>query len=263
MNRLSGRPRFVPLSKLDGATPTLSAIVIKTVALTVVLVMCPALLVVPAVTQAAAMACGGFRTEGYGPFDYRTRKDKLAMVEGFHFTPEVEMLVRGKSSADIGEDIDYTLDVFPNHHRALVSMMRLIERTKMPQPPGAHYTMDCYFDRAMRYAPTDEVARLLYANYLVKANRNGEAQVQLDRVEVLAEDNAFTHFNLGLVYLEMKDYDKALIQAHLAQSLGLQKTELMDALKKDGKWRDAALPGEASSSPASAQAPASATAGNP
>lgn len=246
----------------------MSAIVTKTVVLTVVLVMCPALLVVPAVAQAAT-ACGGFRTQGYGPFDYRTRKDKLAMVEGFHFTPEVEMLIRGKSSADIGEDIDYTLDVFPNHHRALVSMMRLVERTKLPQPPGAHYTMDCYFDRAMRYAPTDEVARLLYANYLVKANRNGEAQVQLDRVEVLAEDNAFTHFNLGLVYLEMKDYDKALIQAHLAQSLGLPKTELMDALKKDGRWRDvppqaaAALSGEASSSPVSAQAPASATAGNP
>jgi hypothetical protein len=193
----------------------------------------------PASAPVTAMACGGFSSGGYGPYDYRTQKDKLPIVEGFHFTPEVEMLIRGKSSSDIGDDIHYTLDVFPNHHRALVSMMRLAERLKTPQPPGAKYTMDCYFDRAVRFAPTDEVARLLYANYLVKMHRLDEAGRQLTSVESLAADNAFTHFNLGLVYLEMKSYDKALDEAHRAQQLGLRKTALMDGLKKAGQWRDA------------------------
>lgn len=232
-------------------------IVIKPVVLVLALSLCSALLSPPAVAQVAT-ACGGFRTEGYGPFDYRTRKEKLPMVEGFHFTPEVEMLIRGKSSTDVADDIDYTLDVFPNHHRALVSMQRLVERTKNPQPPGAHFTMDCYYERAVRYAPTDEVARLLFANYLVKQGRRSEAQAQIDRVETLAADNAFTHFNLGLVDLEMKNYDKALVEAHTARSLGLARPELMDALKKAGKWQDAPPPSAAASA-ASASASASAT----
>ncbi len=205
--------------------------------------------------------CGAFRTEGYGPFDYRTRKDKLAMVEGFHFTPEVEMLIRGKSSTDIADDIEYTLDVFPNHHRALVAMQRLSERMKTPQPPGAHYTLECYFERAVRYSPDDEVARLLYANFLVKEKRVDEARDQLDKTEALAAGNAFTQFNLGLVYLELKDYDKALDKAHAAQELGLARPELADALKKAGKWREAAAPAApAASAPASAAVSAAASA---
>lgn len=186
----------------------------------------------------AAQGCGGFGGGGYGPYDYRTRKDKLPIVEGFHFTPEVEMLIRGKSSSNIADDIQYTLDVFPNHHRALVAMQRLSERLKTAQPPGARYVLECYFERAVRFAPTDEVARLLYANYLVKEKRLDDARAQVQATEPLAAGNAFTQFNLGLVYLELKDYDKAAEKARAALALGLPRTELVDALKKAGKWHD-------------------------
>jgi tetratricopeptide (TPR) repeat protein len=148
------------------------------------------------------------------------------------------MLIRGKSSDNIADDIAYTLDVFPNHHRALVALMRLSDRLKTSQPPGARYTMDCYFQRAVRYAQTDEVARLLYANYLVQEKRFDDARSQLAQTEAIAGDNAFTHFNLGLVYLELKDYDKALAQAKEAQRLGLAKMELEEALRKVGRWPD-------------------------
>lgn len=211
--------------------------------------------------SAAALGCGGFGAGGFGPYDYRTRKDKLPIVEGFHFTPEVEMLIRGKSSANIADDIQYTLEVFPNHHRALVAMQRLSERLKTVQPPGAHYVLECYFERAVRFAPTDEVARLLYANYLVKEKRLDDARAQLQRTEALAADNAFTQFNLGLLYLELKDYDKAAEKAHAALALGLTRTELVDALKKAGKWRETpAQPAASGAAPAGVSPAASAAA---
>jgi hypothetical protein len=35
----------------------------------------------------------------FGPFDYRTERDKVLLVEQHHFTPEVENLIR--ASADL------------------------------------------------------------------------------------------------------------------------------------------------------------------
>src|SRR5262245_56299958 len=67
--------------------------------------------------------CGNFdyRYErmAAGPADYRIASDYLIrLVENAHFTPDVEMLNRGKSST-VGGDLAYTLRVFPNHPRAL------------------------------------------------------------------------------------------------------------------------------------------------
>ena len=73
----------------------------------------------------------------YGPFDYRTHKKELEIVEGEHFTPEVERLERGnRSGVNPGGDIDYTLRASPNHHRALKAMMDLSRKEKRDPPVG-------------------------------------------------------------------------------------------------------------------------------
>jgi hypothetical protein len=54
----------------------------------------------------------------------------------------------------------------------------------------------------------------------------------------LAKDNPFTHFNIGLVYFDLKMYDRALAQAHRAIELQLPRTELRDMLTKAGHWKD-------------------------
>ena len=116
--------------------------------------------------QQFASGCGPIEN-AYGPYDYRTDRDKLPIVEGAHFTPEVEALVRGRTGL-VGGDIDYTLRAFPNHHRALVSMMKLGERMKAPQVPGAHYSVECYFDRALRFKPNDTACRTTSTVWLPK-----------------------------------------------------------------------------------------------
>lgn len=210
-------------------------------------------------------ACGEL-ANAFGPHDYRKdRGEPLQLVESAHFQPYVEMLIRGQTSSYPGHDIDYTLRAFPNHHRALLSVMRLAERDKAPRPRGMNYTVECYFDRAIRWQPTDQTVRMIFAGYLAKQNKRDDAKAQLAYVVQRAGDNPFTHYNAGLVYLEMNDFEGALAQAHRAAALGFPRTELRDKLQAAGKWSepppDSAAP--AASAASAAAAPASASASRP
>lgn len=200
-------------------------------------------------------ACGSLQN-AYGPYDYRTERDKLNVVEAFHFTPEVETLIRGHTGL-IGDDLDYTLRAAPNHHRALVAMMRLGEREKTTQPKGARHTVECYFERATRFATNDTVARALYATYLAKSSRVADAIAQLEAAARTASDNGFAHYNIGLVYLEMKQYDRAVVQAHRAMAAGFIRPALIDGLKQAGAWKELEATGTAASA-STPQTPASA-----
>lgn len=190
-----------------------------------------------AAATVGASTCGTLNN-GYGPYDYRVdRGGTLAIVENYHFTPEVEALIKGISSS-VGGELDYTLRAFPNHHRALLALARLEKRTKFTQPAGLHYPVECYFDRALRFRADDTTVRMIYANYLFDRARPSEADAQLERVDALAGDNAFTHYNVGLIYAERKNFDKAVEQARKAYSLGFTRTELRDQLKAAGKWTE-------------------------
>jgi tetratricopeptide (TPR) repeat protein len=184
----------------------------------------------------AAEQCGSLEN-GYGPFDYRVNKGELGQVERFHFDAGVENLTRGLSGP-LGGDLDYTLRAFPNHHRALQSMARLSERLKTWQPAGAVYPVPCYFERAARFRPDDSFVRLLYGNYLAKIGKPREALGQLHIAEKLMVENANLHYNLGLIYLSLKDYDRALQYAHRAYKLGWQLPGLRNMLQRAGKWQD-------------------------
>lgn len=193
----------------------------------------------PVLSQSVGSGCGPIPIPGqYGPWDYRTDRDKLPIVLGAHFTPEVEALVRGKTSETPGGDISYTLVTIPNNHRALISIMRLGEKEKTPQPKGSRFSVQCWFERATTFRPDDAVVRMIYSTYLVKQGRTPEANTQLDQATVHAKDNGFTHYNIGLHYFDMKNYDKALVQAHKAMALGFTHTVLRDQLQQAGKWSD-------------------------
>ena len=196
-----------------------------------------AALLLPVLTaaQPGPQTCGTLQAVA---FDYRT--DKMVKdVEDFHFTPEVEALLRGKSGT-LPQDLNYTLLNVPNHHRALIALMRYGVQLKSPQPPGLRYPIECYFERALRFRPGDNVARLLYAHYLANGQRVPEAMRQLEITTVAAGDNPFTHYNIGLIYVEIKAYDRALVQAHKAAALGFDRTGLRDQLKAAGRWKEPA-----------------------
>lgn len=190
--------------------------------------------------QAGPVNCGSIEN-AFGPYDYRTERGaNLKLVEGAHFTGVVENLIRGHSSGKSpAGDLDYTLRAYPNHHRALMSVMRYGEKHKSPHPLDLRYSVECYFERALRFRSDDALARMIYATFLSRNQRNPEATQQLEVATSLAKGNAFTHYNIGLIYLEMKAYDKALAQAHTAYELGFTQTALKDGLVAAGKWSEA------------------------
>jgi hypothetical protein len=185
----------------------------------------------------AQEACGPL-TNHYGPFDYRTQRDKLKRVEDYHFGPGVEALVRGESTTKIGGDLSYLMRTSPNHHRGLVAIMRLGEKENSPHPRNLQYSVDCYFERAIRFQKNDVTVRMLYAQYLYKQKRTPEALRELDTASKLAQNSGFTHYNVGLVYFEIGEFDLALSQAHKAMALGFDRPELADQLKSKNKWKD-------------------------
>ena len=199
--------------------------------------------------QLSPQFCGAL-TNGFGPFDYRYDRFKpspgdqgsyhfaLRIVEDNHFTPEVEALIRGKTNTTPQLDLDYTIRAFPNHHRVLAALIRLWERTKSPQPGNLPRPIECYFERAVRFQPDDTTVRMLYAMFLHKDNRHLEALRQLEGALSYAQDNAFTHYNIGLVYLDVNEPTKALAQAHRALALGFPRMELKSRLVALGKWQE-------------------------
>lgn len=183
--------------------------------------------------------CGELRN-AVGPFDYRSVPwDTKELVEKFHFSPQVEQLIKGESGP-LGADLDYTLRVMPNHHRALASMARLGDRLQTETPQGSRYSVNCWFQRAMRFQPEDNHVKALYGAYLLKRKKTKDALAVLKEA---AEDPALVatgqvNYNYGLALFQDKQYDLALDQAKIAYGAGVKFPALKQKLKSVGKSVD-------------------------
>lgn len=180
-------------------------------------------------------------TGGYGPFDYMDRfhlKEKLDIVEAFHFTSDMENLVlNGRGIRWLGGSLNYTLRAWPNHHRALVSLVKLSIREKSTQIPGLTWPVECYFDRAIRMNTKDAQVRSIYSAFLSHHNRNREALEQLQVAASLEPNNATILYNLGLMYFKQENYEKAGHYAEQAYALDYPLPGLRNKLIRAGKWR--------------------------
>lgn len=222
--------------------------------------------------ESMSFMCGEL-TNAFGPFDYRSELGKtvdsngghspIRLVEGAHFTPEVEALVRGKTATTAGFDLDYTLRAFPNHHRALLSMMNLSFKEKKAKPLGSHYTIDCWFERGARWRPDDAVVKLLWGIYKLKTGRQNEAIELFQKAEQANEEDPNLFYNLGLAYFEVKRYDDALRYAHKAYALNYPLPGLREKLKRAGAWRDMPPPAAEQSAPVATQSAPAASQSQP
>jgi tetratricopeptide (TPR) repeat protein len=171
--------------------------------------------------------------------DYTNPDDRagLDVVEKFHFTEPVEALAHGLSGP-LGSDIGYTLEHFPNHHRALAAMAKLGLRDKTAQPEGARYSIACYFDRAIRFVPNDARVHQIYGAWLLAAGNGDEALNQLQETVRLEPENPNANYNLGLMYVKKKQYDQARFYARKAYARDFPLPGLKNKLIAVGQWRD-------------------------
>jgi len=192
-----------------------------------------------AVAAQNKLYCGELKN-AYGPFDYMDRFNHLGqlnIVENFHFTSSVENLISGESGY-LGGDLNYTLRAWPNHHRALVSLVRYSVKEKSTHLPHMKYPVECYFDRAIRMNMKDAQVRSIYSAFLSHQNRNKEALEQLEVAASLEPDNPLFLYNLGLQYFKMGQYDKANDYANRAYALDFPLPGLRNKLKQVGKWHE-------------------------
>jgi tetratricopeptide (TPR) repeat protein len=201
---------------------------------------------VPLAVLAGYEACGMIERidGGYGPYDYTNPsdvRDKLPVVNLHHFNARVENLIGGfkdESPRPTG-DISYVLHAFPNHHRALNAMVRLSWKENTPKPVGSRYNVDCWFDRAIRWRPEDGMVRMIYGNYLSssRVKRFKEAIPHYELAEQKLKNNPNLFYNMGLLYFNLKDYEKSRDYAHKAYAGGFPLSGLKDMLVKAGKWQ--------------------------
>ncbi len=141
--------------------------------------------------------------------DYRRRHEygKTSQVEHAHFYPGVEFL--SVPQREYLHNIDFTLNWFPNHHRALNSAIRarLIENNnfKLLQWPPA----ECYLQRAVNFAPDDATVYMLYGILLQKMAMPKEALAQYRKAEAIEPANLQIKYNLGLLLFDLEEYEEA------------------------------------------------------
>ncbi len=175
------------------------------------------------------------------PLDYNARQNNphlFHLVEIAHFTPSVEELLQGNTSQKVGPDLDYTLNAYPNHPRALNALVGLAIKGKTNHPDGMKYTVECYFQRASQIAPDDPIPHLVHGNYLAKTGKDNEALAEYQAAEKLDPQNANLQYNMGLLYFNLKQYDQALSYAHKAYDNGFPLPGLKQKLESTGQWKD-------------------------
>ncbi len=192
--------------------------------------------------------CGSFiPIDGIGPWDYYDPKNwvpvrgskhghLINLVESAHFTSNVENLISGQSGP-IANDIDYTLKRIPNHPRALLAVSRFQrEGRKSTLPNDPKYTVDCYFDRAIRFRPKNATTHMLYAIHLHKVKNYVKAEKEYLISESLNPDDPEIHYNMGLFYYDRKQYKKAKYHAKKAYAKHYPLPGLKNKLKKINAW---------------------------
>ena len=170
--------------------------------------------------------------------DYTSPIDRskyLTLVESAHFTPSVQNLVRG-NTGHLGPDLSYTLDHFPNHHLALDSSSRFSIREKKSKPFGMRCTIEGFFDRAIEFQPKDAMVHMLYGMHFSRLKKSDKALQQFELAEKLDPEDANLLYNLGLVYFDLKQYDKAVTYAQKAYQNDFPLDGLKNKLKQVGKW---------------------------
>jgi tetratricopeptide (TPR) repeat protein len=176
---------------------------------------------------------------GYGPYDYIKNKDQRHLVESYHFTPEVESLVSGHSGS-LEQDLNYTLRAFPNHHKALLSVIRYkldlikgIKKGKLQTQP------ECYLIRAIKYNPEDSAVYSLYAFYLSKLGDNEKARELYSDAIKIDPDNMKIKYSFALFLLDNNEKSEA---NKLAQEIYHKQKNAPSGLRKQlnkvGAWEE-------------------------
>jgi tetratricopeptide (TPR) repeat protein len=176
--------------------------------------------------------------------DYRVN-DKATnrlrrQVEGAHFTISVQKGLRGNSGS-IEADLEYVLNKFPNHPKAL-----LVAANNQLKPGYLGYNKlrrdrkwpkkECYFRSAILRAPDDPVIHLVIAIfYHQQGNLEVAARHYKNSIEI-NPNNPEAQYNYGLLLLDNDEHQMAMKHAEIAYRLGYPLEGLKNRLVELNAW---------------------------
>lgn len=164
--------------------------------------------------------------------DYNETTAPQRGAEAVHFKPETEALIEGSGTGSVIGDLNYILNIYPNHHRALWAVSRLQFKQGKPTKP----TAECLIQRAIRFKPQDPVVRTIYAAHLHKGGKLDEALQQYQVAEKINPNWSELQYNMGLLYFDLKQYAQAKQHAQRAYQQGYPLSGLRNKLKQVGQW---------------------------
>ena len=167
--------------------------------------------------------------QGFGPYDYLQRNQltyELNIVEQYHFN-------------EVKQELDYTLRAWPNHHRALYAAVRRRIDTWDSNIPPKKTPAECYLQRAINFSPKDATARMLYAMLLHSTDHKEQALEQYRKALEAEPAHVQAQYNMGLLLVDMKEYEEANDIAKNLYSRGYPLPGLKNKLIKAKAWKGA------------------------
>ena len=131
-------------------------------------------------------------------------------------------------------DLAFILERAPNHPEALARLSDIAVKAKQPE-----WVMP-YFERSFALFPPHPRTTLIYAVYLQKLGKTGDAIAQHRKALTLDPDLADAHYNLGLALFDQKKYTEANAHAQKAYAAGHPYPGLRNRLKQVGAWQETA-----------------------
>jgi tetratricopeptide (TPR) repeat protein len=161
----------------------------------------------------------------------RALVEQLNNVEKFHLPGCAEGVKTRRYQAAL-DDCEFIFRYFPNHPRALMLMSELCLAWKSPSCDP-----DMYFENAVKINPKAASTFVMRGIYLLRAKKTSEAITDLKQAATIDPNSLNAQYNLGLAYLETRQYMLANEAAQRAYALGAPVPGLRDKLQKAGYWK--------------------------
>lgn len=166
--------------------------------------------------------------QGYGPYDYLLRSQltyELNIVEQYHFN-------------ELKQELDYTLRAWPNHHPALYQAVRQRIDSWNKKTPAKRTPAECYLQRAVNFSPKDATAHMLYAMLLHSTSHQKQALAQYRKALEAEPNHVQARYNLGLLLVELEEYEEANEIARNLYSRGYPLPGLKNKLIDANAWQN-------------------------
>ena len=185
--------------------------------------------------------CPEIKVDPAHVLDYRIRDSSAWMKFQYednwnnHTSPAVEHISAGEYSHRVMADLNFTLSRWTNH---VVALEALIQYTVAGGKSYEFPPAECYFASAHRWDPDDISPYLLEGQFYFAVHQYERAAQSYQQALKIDDGSADAHYNLGLVYLQLQNYDAALSHAQAAYLAGYPLPGLRKRLQDLGKWRE-------------------------